>query len=70
MTFIWEQYKNGAWRNVSTDSFDMKPNGSVTVFIDGDDLVKLRRNRIRCSFAGDADHAGDDSPWSYFKAKG
>lgn len=70
LTFIWEQHRNGAWRNVSTDTFDMKPNGSVTVFIDGDDLVKLRRYRIRCSFAGDADHAGNDSPWSYFKAKG
>jgi hypothetical protein len=58
----------GSWHSASTTKFKLNAKSrAVIVFVYRGRGVIGIPSRVRVEFAGDADHLGRSSPWSFFK---
>jgi hypothetical protein len=62
-----QRYRDGRWRPVWGDTLNFAATGKATGYISKDVLRIGPRYRVRGEMWDHVDHAGDVSPWSYFK---
>jgi dipeptidyl aminopeptidase/acylaminoacyl peptidase len=62
MCFEGEHLRGGAWRRVFSDCYKISKDGTTTIVVYNVPLGE--RARLRAVFRNDADHMGDEAPWS------
>jgi TolB protein len=65
--FSLQRRRDGIWRRIARVRFRIRPNGSLTVFVNASLLRIGVPYRIRAEFEGDRDHAGGVDAWRFFR---